>query len=63
MKEPRGGNVPQIAGPFILIGKSLLFGCKLDIWLAKSTNEEGLPDEFSQRGLPGILEASNSSAP
>lgn len=63
MKEPRRGNVPQIAGPFILIGKRLLFGCKIELWLSKSTKEEGLPGEFTQRGLPGILEASNSSAP
>ena len=29
----------------------------------KNTNGERKPDEFTQRGLPGILEASNSSAP
>ena len=29
----------------------------------KNTHGERKADEFSQRGLPGILEASNSSAP
>ncbi len=63
MKEPRQGNVRQISDPIDSDLQKFPDGRKIEITLPKNTNGERKPDEFTQRGLPGILEASNSSAP
>ena len=63
LKEPRQGNVREIAEPFILIRRNPPIAAESKTRTQKNTNGGRKSDEFNQRGLPGILEASNSSAP